>query len=198
MKASPETLLIDEAEQALLALDPVKRRLLSALRQPASAAMLARQLDMPRQQIGYHLRALEEAGLIHLAEERVRRGFVERVLVAAADSFVLDPAMLVPPSVASQDSYSAAHLVQAAGAVVREVTRMRGAAESAGQRLLTFTIEADLGFSEPKDFDAFADALARSVADLARQYPAAPGRKSYHVVIGAHPAVAGTSDKPVN
>ena len=198
MNANPETLLIDTAEQALMALDPVKRRLLEALRQPASAATLARQLGLPRQKIGYHLRALEQVGLVRLVEERARRGFVERVLIAAADGFVLDPTMLVPDDVASQDSHSAAHLVQAAGNVVRDVTRMRSAAESAGQRLLTFTIEADLGFAEPKDFDAFADALARSVAGLAEQYAPATGRRGYHLVIGAHPAVAGAPAKSVN
>jgi DNA-binding transcriptional ArsR family regulator len=191
--------LIDDAGKALLALDPVKRHLLKALREPGSAASLAKRLGLPRQQLGYHLRALEEAGLVRVVEERKRRGFVERVLVAAADAFVLDPALLgADHAVDMQDAHAAAHLVQAAGTVVREVTRMRSAAEAAGQRLLTFTIEADIGFAQPQDFEDFTQALAQAVAELAARYPPWPDRRGYHLVMGAHPAVAKPPAKPVN
>jgi len=190
--------LIEDAERALLVLDPIKHRLLIALREPGSAASLAKALGLPRQQLGYHLRALEQAGLVRLLEERRRRGFVERVLLAVADGFVLDPAMLVDPGVVSQDRHAADYLVQAAGTVVRDVTRMRAAADTAGQRLLTFTIEADLGFAQPQDFEDFSDALAKAVAELAQRYAPAAGRRGYHLVMGAHPAVAGQAGKPIN
>ncbi|WP_316356617.1 helix-turn-helix domain-containing protein [Devosia sp.] len=193
------TVLIEDADRALLALDPVKRRLLAALREPGSAASLAKKLALPRQQLGYHLRALEQAGLVRLVEERKRRGFVERVLVAAADAFVLDPAMLgAGLAVDAQDRHAAAHLVEAAATVVREVTRMRGAAEAAGQRLLTFTIEADIGFAQPQDFEDFTGALAKAVAELAARYPRLPDTRGYHLVMGAHPAVANRPAKPIN
>ncbi|UJW87584.1 ArsR/SmtB family transcription factor [Devosia sp. SL43] len=193
------TALIDDADKALLVLEPVKRRLLEALREPSSAAGLAKRLGLQRQQLGYHLRALEEAGLVRLVEERKRRGFVERVLVAVAEDFVLDPAMLgAGRAVDMQDANAAAHLVQAAGTVVREVTRMRSAAEAAGQRLLTFTIEADLGFARPQDFEDFSAALAQSIAELAARYAPGDDRRGYHLMVGAHPAVADAPAKPVN
>jgi DNA-binding transcriptional ArsR family regulator len=199
MNKGSEAVLIEDADRALLALDPVKRRLLDALREPDSAAGLARRLDLPRQKLGYHLRALEQAGLIRLVEERQRRGFVERMLVAAADSFVVDPAILgVSRDVDAQDNHAAAYLVNAASSVVRDVTRMRGAAEAAGQRLLTFTIEAELGFERPEDFETFAGALAQSVSELAARFVPAKGRRGYHLVIGMHPAVADAPKKPVN
>ena len=198
MDTSPKTALIEDADRALLALDPLKRRLLEALREPGSASGLARRLGLPRQQLGYHLRALEQAGLVRLVEERRRRGFVERVLVASADAFVLDPALLGEAGTRSQDRYAADHLVQAAGNVVRDVTRMRSAAEAAGQRLLTFTIEADLGFTRPQDFEDFSAALAEAVAALAARYDPAPDTRKYHLVIGAHPAAADRPEKPIN
>jgi DNA-binding transcriptional ArsR family regulator len=199
MEDVPQVTLIDDADRALLALSPVKRQLLAALREPGSAASLAKRLGLPRQQLGYHLRALEQAGLVRLVEERRRRGFVERVLVATAHDYVLDPAMLgVSHAVDAQDRHAAAHLVNAAGAVVREVTRMRSAAEAEGRRLLTFTIEADLGFERPQDFEDFSAALARSIADLAARYAPGGDRRGYHLLVGAHPAVANTPAKPVN
>ncbi|MCA9548623.1 MAG: winged helix-turn-helix transcriptional regulator [Myxococcales bacterium] len=189
---APRTSLIDDAERARLALSPLRRRLLEALRTPGSAASLAAELGLPRQRIGYHLRALEAAGLIRLVEARQRRGFVERRFVAEAASFVIDPALLGhDPSVDAQDRFAAEHLVRVAADVVREVTRMRAAAEAADQRLLTFTIEADVGFERPQDLEDFARALTDTVADLASRYRADGAGRRYRLVIGAHPAVAG-------
>lgn len=193
-----DTALIEDADRALLALSPLKRQLLAALREPGSAASLSRKLGLKRQQLGYHLRALEAAGLVRLVEERPRRGFVERVLVAEAAAFVIDPALLSGTPATAQDKYAADHLVQAASGIVREVTRMRGAAEAAGQRLLTFTIEAELGFARPQDFEDFAQALTQAVAGLAERYAPREDRRGYHLMIGAHPDVAGTPAKPIN
>ena len=51
-------------------------------------------MDLGRQRVNYHLRELEKAGLVHLVEERQRRGCVERILAARADAFVVDPAVM--------------------------------------------------------------------------------------------------------
>ncbi len=190
--------LIDDPERALVALSPIRRRLLEALREPGSAASLAKRLDLPRQQLGYHLRALEAAGLVHLVAENKRRGFVERVLMAAADAFVFDPELLGGARAEAQDRHAAQHLVAAAGTVVREVTRMRGAAEAAGQRLLTLTIEADMGFEQPQDFEDFSKALGEAIAAVATRYEPGPGKRAYHLMLGAHPAAAGIKSKPIN
>lgn len=188
----PQTALIDDAERARLALSPMRRRLLEALRQPESASSLSAKLDLSRQRIGYHLRALEKAGLIELVEERKRRGFVERVFVARADAFLVDPSILGMPSEAVvQDRFAADHLVSVAAGIVRDVSRMRQAAADAEQRLLTFTVEADVGFDTPAQLESFADEVAQAVAALARKYGAEGSQRRYRMVVGAHPAVAG-------
>lgn len=190
--SSLPTVLIDDANRVRLALSPIRRRLLELLRTPGSAASLSVALGMPRQKIGYHLRALEAAGLVSLVEERARRGFVERVLVARADAFIVDPAIMgaTPGEVAAQDRYAAEHLVQVASGIVREVTRMRASAEGEGKRLLTFTIETEIGFARPQDLEDFTSRLAEAVADLASAYAPADGTRRYRLVIGGHPAVA--------
>lgn len=190
--SSLPTALIDDANRARLALSPIRRQLLQLLRKPGSAASLSVALGMPRQKIGYHLRALEAAGLVSLVEERARRGFVERMLVARADAFIVDPAIMgaIPAAAAAQDRYAAEHLVQVASEVVREVTRMRAGAEGEGKRLLTFTIEAEVGFARPQDLEDFTNRLAQAVADLARAYAPEDGTRRYRLVIGGHPAVA--------
>jgi DNA-binding transcriptional ArsR family regulator len=189
MTARPSALL-DDLDTALLALAPIRRRILAALTRPASAAGLAEQLGMPRQKIGYHLHALESAGLIHLAEERQRRGFTERLFVAAS-SYVLDPALMQAPpdpaAVDAQDRHAADHLVSTASAIVRDVARMRQDAAAEGSRLLTLTVEADLTFATPADFDAFTEEVSVAVTALARRYAAPSGRR-YRLTTVAHPA----------
>lgn len=183
--------LLDDLDTALVALAPIRRRILAALVEPGSAASLAERLEMPRQKIGYHLKALESAGLVRPAGERRKRGFTEHLFVAAG-AYVLDPALLQAPldpdAVEAQDRHAVDHLVATASTLVRDVARMREAAAAEGARLLTLTVEADVTFATPADFDAFSDDVARAVADLARRY-AAPGGRRYRLTAAAHPAV---------
>jgi DNA-binding transcriptional ArsR family regulator len=187
--------LVSDAAKARAALTPLRRELLERLREPCSAAGLAGQLDMPRQKLGYHLRVLEEAGLVRLVEERKRRGFVERVLVACADTFILDPALVHGAddrAGEAQDRHASEHLVRTASALVRDVARMREAADHEGKRLLTLTVEAELTFGTPADFDTFTEQLSDAVTALAKRYAASPLRKGgrrYRLVAAAHPAL---------
>lgn len=190
MTARPPALL-DDLDTALLALAPIRRRILNALGEPASAAGLAERLDMPRQRIGYHLRALEAAGLVQPAGERRKRGFTERLFVAARD-YVLDPALMQAPpdpdAIEAQDRHAADHLISTASTIVRDVARMRQDAAAEGSRLLTLTVEADVSFATPADFDAFTEEVSAAVTALARRYAAPAGRR-YRLTAAAYPAV---------
>jgi DNA-binding transcriptional ArsR family regulator len=181
--------LLEEPDRLRLALSPIRRKLLDRLREPASATQLAAELDLGRQRVNYHLRALERAGLIELVEERQRRGCVERILVAGADAFVVDPSVMrASPTPRAQDRFAAEHLVDAAGGVVRDVARMQAAAEREGARLLTFTIETEVSLAAPADLERFTDRLAELVAQAASELNAPAGGRPYRVVLGGHPA----------
>ena len=185
----PSRDLVDQPERLRRALSPLRRRLLARLRAPASASQLAAELDLPRQRLGYHLRELEAAGLVELVEERRRRGFVERVLRASADAYVVDPAVLgrQEDAVAEGDRHAAGHLVDVAARAVRDVTRMQAAAERAGNRLLTFTVETEVRFAAPGDVHRFTEALAGVVADVVAAFDS-PGGRPYRIVGAGHPA----------
>lgn len=224
--SAPVTLL-DEPDRLRVGLSPIRRRLLERLRQPASATQLASELAMGRQRVNYHLRALEKAKLVDLVEERQRRGCVERILIARAQAFIVDPAVMTAKtgsnspatagvSRAVQDKFSAEHLIDTAADVVRDVTRMRAQAEKQGTRLLTFTMQTDISFAEPDDFERFTTAVAEFVAREAAKFLAkrpsaaspsafaapasaefhtpAAGRR-YRVVIGGHPSPSPRSEK---
>ena len=53
---------------------PLRLKVLEHLAEPDSAAGLSRRLGVPRQVLNYHLRALENAGMLTFVEERPRGG----------------------------------------------------------------------------------------------------------------------------
>jgi DNA-binding transcriptional ArsR family regulator len=184
--------LLEQPDAVRVALSPIRRRLLQRLRTPASATELAGEMNLARQKVNYHLRALEHAGLVALVETRQKRGCTERVVVASARGFVVDPALVggrdAPVRAAAQDRFAAERLVATASHLVRDVTRMQVKAESQRKRLLTFTIETEVGFAEPADVARFSQALADAVARLAVRFESKGAERRYRVVIGGHPA----------
>ena len=178
--------LLHDPDRVRLALSPLRRTLLDRLQRPASATQVATELGLPRQRINYHLRALERAGLVELVETRPRRGCTERIVVAVAEAFVVDPALLGDAGEASQDRFAAGHLMHTAANVVRDVARQQSEAEAEGTRLLTFTLETEVGFATPQELERFTDELAEALATTAARYDT-PGRR-YRVIAGGHPA----------
>jgi DNA-binding transcriptional ArsR family regulator len=193
VSSTPAVALLDRPDRLRVALSPIRRQLLERLRQPASATELAVEMSVGRQRLNYHLRELEKAGLVHLVEERQRRGCVERILAARADAFVVDPAVMggrrtLAITAAAQDRYSAEHLIDAAGSVLRHVARMRARAQEEGTRLLTFAIDTEVSFATPADLERFTTALAAFVArEAAKLHTPAEGRR-YRILLGGHPA----------
>ena len=183
--------LLEEPERVRTALSPARRQLLDRLREPSSATRLAAELGVSRQRVNYHLRALEAAGLVELVEQRQRRGFTERVVRTRPGAFLVDPAIAAPATdpARAQDRFAAEHLLDTATGLVRDVARMQAAAAEQGTRLLTFTVETEVGFARPGDVEAFVLDLARAVEEIGRRHADRRGRP-YRVVIGGHPAAA--------
>jgi len=181
--------VIEDPATAAVALDPVRARLLAELAEPASAAALAARVGLPRQKVGYHLKALEARGLVELAEVRTWGGITERVLRATAASYVISASALgdsgADPA-RTADRLSAGHLVALAARLVREVGSLARRAEAAGKRLPTFTLDTEVGFASAEDRAAFADELTAAVLELVAKYHHDDGRH-HRVVVAAHP-----------
>ncbi|MBO0901883.1 helix-turn-helix transcriptional regulator [Cellulomonas sp. zg-ZUI222] len=181
--------VIEDADTAAVALDPVRSRLLGELAEPASAAGLAARVGIPRQKVNYHLKALEAHGLVELAEERRHGGITERVLRASAARYVVSPAAVSASAAqpdATSDRQSAGYLVALAGRLVREVGALVRRAGTSGARVPTLTIDTQIGFRSAADRAAFADDLTAAVLDLAARYHHDDGRP-HRLVVAAHP-----------
>jgi DNA-binding transcriptional ArsR family regulator len=192
--------VIDEPAAAVVALDPVRARLLAELAEPGSAAALANRLGLPRQKVNYHLRTLEEHGLVRLAEERRWGGLTERLLVATATSYVVSPAALgeaATDPAKSQDRLSARYLIALAARMVREVGLLVRRAESGRQRLATLALDSEISFRSAAERAAFTEELTAAVTRLVARYhdASAPGSRPHRLVVAAHP-VPDPKDTP--
>jgi DNA-binding transcriptional ArsR family regulator len=179
---------LQEPDRLRVALSPMRRQLLDRLQEPASATEVAAELGISRQRINYHMRALEQAGLIELVKERRRRGFVERIFGLTAQAFVVDPAVMGGGSApAEQDRFASERLVGLAAEVVGDVARMESRAKGRGGRVPTFAIETEVNLMGPVDVRHFQAALAQVVAGAVAEFDAPTAGKRYRVIVGGYP-----------
>jgi DNA-binding transcriptional ArsR family regulator len=181
--------VIEEPAAAVVALDPMRARLLAELAEPASAAALAARVGLARQKVNYHLRTLEAHGLVEVAGERRWGGLTERLLVATAASYVVSPGALGEAASdpdRTSDRLSARYLIALAARLVREVGAMARRADAADHRLATLSLDTEIGFRSPEERAAFADDLAAAVTALVSKYHD-PGGRPHRLVVAAHP-----------
>jgi DNA-binding transcriptional ArsR family regulator len=186
--------VVRDGERLRGTLSPLRRRLLAELREPASAVALAVRLGESRQRVNYHVRELEKAGLVELVELRPRRGCTERVVRATARAVMVDPDVTGDLETAVQDRFAADALLALSARTVSDVAAMRERAEAQGKRLVTFAIEADVGFDRPADIERFAAELAQRVTDLVAAFDTGRPEHRYRLVVGGHPAPAPRED----
>lgn len=194
-----EVTVIEDPAAAEASLDPIRARLLAALAEPGSATTLAARVGLARQKVNYHLRALEEHGLVELVEERRKGNMTERVLRATAASYVISPvalSSLAPDPARSPDRLSASWLLALAAKLVRDVGTLMTGAARAGKRVATYALDGEVRFASAADRAAFAEELAATVTALVSKYhdDQAPGGRSHRVVVAVHPSIKKSAD----
>lgn len=184
--------VIGDPAAATVALDPIRSRILSQLSEPASAAMLAARLKIPRQKLHYHLRALEAHGLVRLAEKRQWGGLTESLFLATASSYMVSPAAMGPVAAdpgRTTDRLSAGYLLALVGRVIREVSDLLRRSEELDKRLPTLSLDAVIRFRSAADRAAFSQEFAAAVTTLAARYhdESAPDGRAHRLIAVAHP-----------
>lgn len=193
--------VIDEPAAAAIALDPVRSRLLSELREPASAATLAGRVGLPRQKVNYHLRTLESHGLVRVASQKRWGGLTERRLVASASAYVISPSALGPVATdpdRDMDRLSASYLIALGARAVREVGDLFRRAAEAGKHLATLSVDTVVCFRSAGERAAFTHELTAEINRLVAKYhdESAPGGRSHRLVLMAHPLPKSESSTP--
>jgi len=166
-------------------LQPLRQKLILALRDPASAAELARRMTISRQLITFHLRTLHAVGLITHVEDRPVRQMIERVYQAAAERYLIDPVVLgdlAPPNRITDPTSSAqlAGVFQAASVDASEATGP------------TLALCYDIGFGGREERLETFQTIANSTQKIAKLHDPRGTDEHYRIVIG----LLRTDDEP--
>jgi DNA-binding transcriptional ArsR family regulator len=184
--------IIDDPAAAIVALEPIRSRLLAELAEPASAATLAARVGIARQKVNYHVRALEAHQLVREAGKRQWGGLTERLLVASASSYIVSPRALGPVALdpdRDADRLSASYLIALAARIVDEVSDLLRRSRAADKRLATLSLDTEITFRDAAERAAFSDELIHAVTSLVARYhdESAPGGRAHRLVLVAHP-----------
>ena len=196
MAAPPETLeTVTDPVKAVALLDPLRARILTLAREPASATELGARLSLPRQRINYHVRQLAQAGLLKRAGRRRRRNMFEQLYVASARGYVLSPELLGETAAdwrAVEDAESPAYLLALSAQMQ---TDLSGAARSGAKSSPCSAVKSQFRFKNAEERERFARELKDAVVSVIARFTSPnqsrdgkPGQgEAWRLVLGCYP-----------
>lgn len=191
-------MITDGHRAAVLVQHPLRPRILSLAREPASATQMAAALGETRQKVNYHVRQLHSVGLLKPAGRRKRRNMVEQRFVATARAYVLAPQLVGPLAAeAAQvaDALSASYLVALASQAQAELATVMEAAGAQGKRVSTLSVSAEMRFESAEQREGFAHALQGALTKVVAEHSAPTTKRdgsagigrTYRLVVGCYP-----------
>lgn len=191
----PRVRTIRDAEGLQALCHPTRVEMLEVLREPASAAAVARRIGQPRQRVNYHLKSLEEAGLVEAVDSRRKGNFVETLYRSVARSF------LVAPEVAWRDGrrldamraqHSLETLVALGERLQQDAVELLDRAAFDGEEIPSAVVSAETRFDSAEDRAAFMREYLEATRRLLDQYGSREGA-AYRVVLAVHPQTEGSN-----
>ncbi len=189
---------LTDSRRAAALLDPLRARILTLARGPASATQLGVRLNLPRQRVNYHVRELARAGLLKRAGRRRRRNMFEQRYVASAKGYLISPELLGAAGAdwrAVSDTASPAYLLALSAQMQADLARASRGAKAAGKLLATLSIKSQFRFESPEQRQRFTkelrDALVAVIARFTSPNLSADGKAAagqpYRLVLGCYP-----------
>lgn len=185
-----DVLLVDRVDQAAALLKPLRLELLRRLAEPRSCPELAKALGESTQKLNYHVRVLEEAGLVERVGGRRVRGLVEGVYRARAGSYWLSPDLVgrIGGGRRARDRFSLGFVLSLAEELQADLAGLAQEADEA--ELPTLGVSAEIEFRGVDERAAFMQELQDAMSALAVKYGAAEGvaeGEPFRLVLACYP-----------
>lgn len=164
MTAEPRLALLRDPDKAVASLSQFRRRILEALDEPNSATGLAKRLGSTRQKVNYHLRSLENAGLVELAETRQRRGLEERVMRRVADVVLVDPTAFAGVELNRRDAVGVTGVVVTSRDLIAQAAQVSRRAADQGDSVAAATLDTVIRLESPVRLKDMLEEIAAVVA----------------------------------
>jgi DNA-binding transcriptional ArsR family regulator len=172
-----DLLFVEEPAQAGALLHPLRLSVLKRLAEPRSCPDLARDLDETTQKVYYHVKILEEAGLVDKVDERRVRGIMEGLYQARARSYWLSPRIVgrIGGPARTRDQMSLGFLLTLAEEIQLDVARLAARPGAGGPSL---GLSAHIELRDPSARAAFLSEVQEIFKRLARKYGQGAGARS--------------------
>lgn len=169
---------------------PVRAAVLEALRTPSTAASVARAVGQSRQNVAYHVRELEKAGLIRHVGQRQNGNFLEQTYVAVARTFVVSPTCTwgdhSARSQALADQLSLGQLFAAGERLQADSAALLDRAVFDGEEIPSASASTEVRFESEQARGEFLRDYVAALTELARKHGSRRGTR-YRLVAAAYP-----------
>jgi DNA-binding transcriptional ArsR family regulator len=188
---------IEAVEQAMALLKPMRIEILKQLYEPRTCSDLGSFFGESAQKIYYHVKAMQEVGLVERVGEQRVRGTVEGHYQAKALAYWLSPQLVgqIGGEVPAANQTSLRFLLSLAEETWQDVGRL---GQQVGQDIPSLGISAYIHLSEARRTD-FLQEVAHLMEQLARKYglpdsaPPEPAQ-SYRLILTCYPKEAPDHD----
>jgi DNA-binding transcriptional ArsR family regulator len=166
-----DVLYIEDVTQAMTLLKPIRLEILKRLDEPRTCPELADYFDETPQKVYYHVKALENAGLVDKVGERRVRGTIEGHYQASARSYWLAPKLVgqIGGAKAAQDQLSLRVLLELAEEVHDDIGKL-GNKSALGGDVPSLSLSAHIHLPDGSRRAAFLQELQEVFHQLARKY----------------------------
>ncbi len=189
-----EVLYIEDVDQAAALLKPQRIELLKLLDRPRTCLALGTIVGETPQKVYYHIKALQNAGLVELVGERRVRGTVEGSYQARARSYWLASDLVgqIGGAASAQDQVSLRHLLALTEEMRSDIGHL---AQQVGRELPSLGLSLHVELDDESRRAAFMADVQDMAQLLARKYGATaddtddaqPPKPRFRLVLACYP-----------
>jgi len=181
--------VLDDPERVAALAHPLRVVILDALREPDSAAGVARRIGDTRQKVNHHVKALLDAGLLRSVGERRRGNFVEQLYQSVASSFMVSSRLACSGDrrvEALRSQLPLEHLVELGERVQHDAIALLDRAAFDGEEIPSLTVDAAVRFPDAASRAAFFDEYLETLKPLLKKHGARKG-EAFRVAVALYP-----------
>ena len=190
-----DSFVVQTPEQGMALMNPLRAEILSHLREPASAAQVAKAMNEQPQRINYHLKTLEKVGLVRRVGTRHVRNLVEVLYQAIARTFILSDELGWDAETVRKmkDQSSLMYLITASDRLKRDALRLMERSDEGKAEVPSISMQFHVYLTDEKHRAAFVREYAETMKKLAEKYQGSErtGTVVYRVLTAVYPEPDG-------